>query len=108
MWNRVTLSLANAHDRKTDPPSDNNNEWLGSQVAADEHQPEQSSLVINVSRQSRGVSGLVADEHQLTANPLVTRDLQGAASEDLSQESCRCSTQAVYQLAMISPLRLTR
>ena len=53
----------NACDRETDPPSDNNNEWLGSQVVADEHQPEHSSLGTDVSRQSRGVSGLVADEH---------------------------------------------
>ena len=66
--------------------SDNfyNNEWLGSQVVADEHQPEYSSLGINVSCQSRGISRLVANKHQLTANPLVTGVHQGAASEDLS------------------------
>ena len=76
----------NARDRETDPLSDNNNEWLGSQVVANEYQPEHSSLGTDVARQSRGVSGLVADEHQLMANPLVTRDHQGAASEDLFQE----------------------
>ena len=75
----------NARDNETDPPSDNN-ERSGSQVVADEHQPEHSSLGTDVSRQSRGVSGLVADVHQSTANPLVTGDHQGAASEDWSQE----------------------
>ena len=55
-----------------------------SQVVADEHLPEHSSLGTDVSRQSRGVSRLVADEHQLTANPPVIRVYQGAASEDLS------------------------
>ena len=39
-----------------------------------------------VSCQLRGVSRLVADDHQLSANPLVTGDHQGPASEDLSQE----------------------
>ena len=82
------IESGNARDRETDPLSDNfyNNEWLGSQVVVDEHQPEYSSLGINVPCQSRGVSGLVADKHQLTANPLVTGVHQGAASEDLSQE----------------------
>ena len=77
----------NACDRETDPLSDNNNEWFGSQMVADEHQPEHSLLGTDVSQQSRGVSRLVADEHQLMANPLVTGDHQGSAStsEDLSQ-----------------------
>ena len=75
-----------ARDNETDPPSGNNNEQLGSQVVADEHQPEHSSLGTDVSHQSRGVSGLVADEHQSTVNPLVTRVHHGAASEDPSQE----------------------
>ena len=78
--------FGNARNKETNPPSDNNNEWLGSQVVANEHQPEHSLLGTNVSCQSRGVSGLVANEHQLTTNPLVTRDHQVAASEDLSQE----------------------
>ena len=34
----------NAHDNETDTPSGNNNERLDSQVVADEHQPEHSSL----------------------------------------------------------------
>ena len=55
-------------------------------MVADEHQPEHSSMDTNVSHQSRGVSEMVADEHQLTTNPLVTGDYQGVASEDLSQE----------------------
>ena len=76
----------NAHDRETDPPSDNNDERLGSEVVADEYQPEHFSLGTDVSRQLRGVSGLVADEHQLTANPLVTEEHQAAASEDFPQE----------------------
>ena len=76
----------NAHDRETDPPFDNNDEQLGSQVVANEYQPENSSLGTDVSRQSRGVSRLVANKHQLTANPLVTKDHQAAASEDLPQE----------------------
>ena len=62
-----------ACDNEIDPPSANNNEWSGSQVAADECQPEHFSLGTDVSRQLRGVSGLVANEHQSTANPLVTR-----------------------------------
>ena len=76
----------NARDNETDPPSANNNERSGSQVVANERQPEHSSLGTDVSRQLRGVSGLVANEHQLTANPLVTGVHQGAASKDLSQE----------------------
>ena len=66
----------NAHDVETDPLSDKNIEWLGSQVVADEHQPEHTLLGTDVSRQSRGVSGLVADEHQSTADPVVTRCCQ--------------------------------
>ena len=84
----------NARDRETDTPSDNNNERL---MVADEHQPEHSSLGTNVSCQSKGVSGLVVDEDQLTANPLVTKDHQGAASESLSQE----------KLQMFDPSSLT-
>ena len=58
----------NAYDREIDPPFDNNNEWLNSQVVADEEQPEHSSLETDVFCQSRGVSGLVPDEHQLMAS----------------------------------------
>ena len=96
----------NACDTETDPPSDNNNEWLGSQMVVNEYQLEHSLLGTDVSHQSRGVSGLVANKHQLTANHLVTGDHQGAAaSEDLLQKKLQM---LVYQLAMISPLRLTR
>ena len=80
------VESSNAHDEETDSPSDNNNKWLGSQVIADEHQPEHPSLGTDVSCQLREVNRLVVDEHQLTANPLVTRDHQGAASKDLSNQ----------------------
>ena len=57
----------NACDKEMDPPSDNNIEWLDSQVVADEHQLEHASLGTDVSCQSRGDSRLIANRHQSTA-----------------------------------------
>ena len=77
---------SNVHDKETDSPSDDNNKRLGKQVVADEHQPEHPLLGTDVSCQLRGINRLVTDEHQLTANPLVTRDHQGSASKGLSNQ----------------------
>ena len=87
MWNRVTPSLAmHVIEKQTHHLTITMNGWVARWLVANEYQPEHSSLGTDVSHQSRGVSGLVAGEHQLRANPLVTGDHQGAANEDLFQE----------------------
>ena len=52
----------NTCDKETDLLSDNSNKQLGSQVLVNKHQPEDSSLVADMSHQSRRVSELVANE----------------------------------------------
>ena len=99
----------NTHNNETGPPSGNNSERLESQVVADEHQSEHSSLGTDVSHQSRGVSRLVVDEHQSTVNPLATRVYTMVLPVKIRlRKSHRCSTQAAYRLTAISPSRLTR